>query len=199
MIDLQRSSPEWDGYGSLCKVYSAWIMLDPHADERNSVVRCRLVDFSETKRHVPAHEDVDFIEIVRIGIGDPADAESEEGRILDALFWNGGQGEDCEKILREAFKLTSEGDTILTNRGGIHVSMDQELRDPWTEIGREEGRIEERAASHARMVDSYVISVRKGMSERGVSLDYAMSFVPEEMAEEVRSCIESGQNAEGLR
>ena len=29
LLDGQRGSPEWADYGSLCKVYSAWVMLDP--------------------------------------------------------------------------------------------------------------------------------------------------------------------------
>ena len=76
LLEDQRGSPEWVDYGSLCKVYSAWVMLDPHADERNSVVRYRLKGESDTVDHVPEIPELDKLEIVRVGIGDPSEAES---------------------------------------------------------------------------------------------------------------------------
>jgi hypothetical protein len=51
-------------------------MLDPHADERNSVVRYRLKGESDTVDHVPEIPELDKLEIVRVGIGDPSEAES---------------------------------------------------------------------------------------------------------------------------
>ena len=78
------------------------------------------------------------------------------------------------------------------------MSMGQEFRNHWIKLGldggKKFGRIDGMGESYARMVDSYVILVRKVMSERDISLDYAMSFVPEEIVYEVRSCIEGGQN-----
>jgi hypothetical protein len=76
LLEDQRGSPEWVDYGSLRKVYSAWVMLDPHADERNSVVRYRLKGESDTVDHVPEIPELDKLEIVRVGIGDPSEAES---------------------------------------------------------------------------------------------------------------------------
>ncbi len=39
IVDDQRGTPLWEGYEGLRKVYSVWIVFNPYASERNTIVR----------------------------------------------------------------------------------------------------------------------------------------------------------------
>ncbi len=138
-MDDQRKSSEWKGYGSLCKVYLAWVLFDPPASKRNAVVRYRIEGRLETTLHRPKTEDANLLEMVLIGIGDPNDAEFDESRALDALFFTGLSNEEYERIVREVFMLGSEND-ILRRGETMYWSMNEEFKNHWMEIGIEKGR-----------------------------------------------------------
>ena len=197
LLDGQRGSPEWADYGSLCKVYSAWVMLDPHADERNSVVRYRLKGELDTVDHIPEIPQLDKLEIVRIGIGDPSEAESQESYILDLLFWTGRWDEERELTLREVFKLSAKDDILLVDSRGVNMNLDEEFVEHWTSIGEARGEAigeargeaREKEKARVRMIEAYAFSVRRVMEDMGATLDSAMRIVPKDIAEDVRNLV----------
>ncbi len=199
MLDDERSSPDWKGYGSVRKVYSAWVLLDPHADERNSVVSYSISGRVKTLLHKPVPSGSDLLEVVMVGIGDPKDAESPESEALDLLFWKGIWDDERELTLRKVFKLSAEDDIILLDGRGICMSLDEEFREHWTGVGynlgladgETKGEVRGEAKARIRMIDAYVVSVRRVMDDMGASLESAMSIVPSDIADEVRARLES--------
>ena len=112
IVDDQRGAPLWEGYEGLRKVYSVWIVFNPHASERNTVIRHRFQPLQDTGTPLMKFPPCDFCEIVTVNIGNPDEAGSEELESLDLLFYD--DMEEGERLgrLRTVFKINAD-DSIL--------------------------------------------------------------------------------------
>ncbi|MBR6204333.1 MAG: hypothetical protein IKQ60_04655 [Candidatus Methanomethylophilaceae archaeon] len=206
MLLDQTELPEWEGYRSLIKVYSAWVLMDLRAGESSLVLRSRFRTVSEGLDPAALGEDMDYLEVVRIRVGDPFKASSKSLAALDALFYQGDWTPEREQLVMRIFKLESGDDIILVQSREMNMDLDKEFRDHWTQVGFDQGKAEgksegmaegeaigikkERQAQRARMVESYAESVSKAMSSLGATLESALSIVPADIAEDVRKRLE---------
>jgi len=141
-----------------------------------------------------------MLEMALRGIGGPNDAEFDEIRALDALFFTGLSYEEHERIAREVFML-GRGNDILRRGDTIYWSMNEELKNHWMEIGAEkgrkegwkEGREEVRREIYDALVSRYSDSVMAMMS-KGLSLETALPYVSEDIREDVRIYMAERQN-----
>ena len=156
-------------------------------------MRYRLKGELDTVDHIPEIPQLDKLEIVRIGIGDPSEAESQESDILDLLFWTGRWDEERELTLREVFKLSAKDDILLVDSRGVNMNLDEEFVEHWTSIGEARGEAigeargeaREKEKARVRMIEAYAFSVRRVMEDMGATLDSAMRIVPKDIAEEI--------------
>ncbi len=204
IVDDQRGAPLWEGYEGLRKVYSAWIVFNPHASERNTVIRHRFQPLQDTGTPLMKLQPCDFCEIVTVNIGDPDETESEELRSLDLLFYDDMEEQKRLEGLRTVFKIDAN-DSILRRAKGMHMNLDEQYIEHWKEIGLEQGiqegmekgmqkGIQEgveqgRAEERRKTVLLLANSVKAVVKYTGLDLDGAISMmgVPADMAEDVKS------------
>ena len=205
VMDDQRGLPGWKGYSSTCKVFAIWVLFEPHRTERNAVVRHRMEGAVESRLHRPTPESLDLIDLVTVGIGHPDDAETEDMRSFDALFYKKIGRRKQERILKEAFKLSPKDGLLILTRGW-RMSLDKEFENHWKRIGRKEGvaigvekgvaiGVEKgvakgRAEEREKTVEMYADSVLAIMKEKGDSLEDSMRYVPSQISNLVRKRVE---------
>ncbi len=79
------------------------------------------------------------------------------------------------------------------------MSLNEEFRQYWTGVGYALGFIDGYAIGkaiaetkfRARMIDSYMVSVRIAMDDLGATFESAMCLVPSDIADDVRTRFES--------
>ena len=182
--------PGYGGYDDLCKVYSSWVLFNPHASDRNRIRRYVCSERTD-EGFCDSPEILDLEEIRVIGIGDPSDADSPIMRSMDVLFWARLDRTERRRMFKEVFKLNT-GDYGLERRfEDMYSSLNEEFKTHWSNIGYEKGIVQGKAEVRKEMIDAYSNTVIRLTSSMGLSLDSAMDYVPEDIAEEVRRKVES--------
>ncbi len=130
-------------------------------------------------------------EIRVIGIGDPSEADSPIMRSMDVLFWARLDRTERRRMFKEVFKLNT-GDYGLERRfEDMYSSLNEEFKTHLSNVGYEKGIVQGKAEVRKEMIDAYSNTVIRLTSSMGLSLDSAMDYVPEDIAEEVRRKVES--------
>lgn len=101
-----------DNYQDIKKVYSIWICMNPHAEDRNTISECVFVQKNKTGTPGDRAKEIDLIHVIKICLGGELSATQDKSggiiRMLNVIFSNEVTAKEKLKILEQEYGICNE-------------------------------------------------------------------------------------------
>ena len=172
MISAQKGREFDDDYGDIRKTYSIWCILDPKADDRNTIVRYKMKGdrVYGDSQHEP--DELDMFNIIMVNIGKYNDDLPDALAIGTAMF-SLMEKDARRELMNKRFNISLTDEDLEKLNDMTHLTQDKYnhgFREGRAE-GKAEGIAEERAVSTEIIVSGIVSMVLNGTPlEEAVSM-----------------------------